>query len=341
MLLNPGKLTARWESISAVWCLHAGNFSPFHCLSKGCCLAKALGRPMPDQVCSSNNPQRSQLMAWVLSSDLWISHFCLLFKVSNDHGGRAEGTFQQCTDELAYHFHCLEILSFSPQPIQCQCHSLGWGWQLAWSRGRKANKGSCPHLSSVVRQVCTIGSQQPSSIIRSTARVSWWWLIAEQMGMFHSGCWYSRWSWVWLKRGCCCWAGSANCTRSCTSCGCRCCWRGTGNKISIWISRSAHLQRTFWVARSIRNWSETDWRTVTQNLQRYEPVRRCVWGVITAKIWCCVMLFYYDLLDSSIGIMSSLFGIVNSICPFCILLCIYTFYYVLPLDNIRNCILLF
>ena len=48
----------------------------------------------------------------------------------------------------------------------------------------------------------------------------------------------------------------------------------------------------------------------------------------------------YDLLDS-IGIMSSLFSIVNSICPFCILLCIYTFYYVLTLDNIRNCILLF
>ena len=41
------------------------------------------------------------------------------------------------------------------------------------------------------------------------------------------------------------------------------------------------------------------------------------------------MLFYYDLLDSIIGVMSSLFGIVNSIRPFCILLCIYTVYYVL------------
>ena len=41
------------------------------------------------------------------------------------------------------------------------------------------------------------------------------------------------------------------------------------------------------------------------------------------------MLFYYDLLDSTIIVMSSLFGIVNSIRPFCILLCIYTFYYVL------------
>ena len=41
------------------------------------------------------------------------------------------------------------------------------------------------------------------------------------------------------------------------------------------------------------------------------------------------MLFYYDLLDSIIGVMSSLFGIVNSIRPFCILLCIYIFYYVL------------
>ena len=40
------------------------------------------------------------------------------------------------------------------------------------------------------------------------------------------------------------------------------------------------------------------------------------------------MLFYYDLLDSTIGIMSSLFGIVDSIRPFCILLCIYTFCYV-------------
>ena len=164
---------------------------------------------------------------------------------------------------------------FPPQAIQCQCHSLGWGWQLAWSRGRKANKGSCPHLSSVVRQVCTIGSWRPSSIIRSTAQVSWWWLIAEQMDTFHPGCWYSRWSWVWLKRRCCCWAGSGDCTRSCTSCGCRCCWRGTGNKISIWISRSAYSQRIFWVARSIRNWSETDLRTVKQNLRT------------GAKMWPC------------------------------------------------------
>ena len=44
---------------------------------------------------------------------------------------------------------------------------------------------------------------------------------------------------------------------------------------------------------------------------------------------CCIMLFYYDLLDSIIGVMSPLFGIVNSIRPFCILLCIYIFYYVL------------
>ena len=40
------------------------------------------------------------------------------------------------------------------------------------------------------------------------------------------------------------------------------------------------------------------------------------------------MLFYYHLLDSTIRDMSSLFGIVNSIRPFCIL-CIYTFCYVL------------
>ena len=32
------------------------------------------------------------------------------------------------------------------------------------------------------------------------------------------------------------------------------------------------------------------------------------------------MLLYYDLLDSTIGVMSSLFGIVNSIRPLCILL---------------------
>ena len=55
-----------------------------------------------------------------------------------------------------------------------------------------------------------------------------------------------------------------------------------------------------------------------------------VWGVITTKMRCCIMLFYYDLLHSTIiGIMSSLFGIVNSIRPFCILLYICTFYYVL------------
>ena len=46
--------------------------------------------------------------------------------------------------------------------------------------------------------------------------------------------------------------------------------------------------------------------------------------------WDVVLLFYYDLSDSTIiGVMSSLFGIVNSIRPFCIFLCIYTFYYVL------------
>ena len=62
--------------------------------------------------------------------------------------------------------------------------------------------------------------------------------------------------------------------------------------------------------------------------------------MITAKMRCCIMLFYNDLLDSPTGVMSSLFGIINFICPFCILLCIYTFYYVLPLDNIGYCILL-
>ena len=56
---------------------------------------------------------------------------------------------------------------------------------------------------------------------------------------------------------------------------------------------------------------------------------------------CCMMLFYYDLLDSIIGVMSSLFGTVNAIRPLYILVCIYTFYFVLPRDNIRYCILLF
>ena len=50
-------------------------------------------------------------------------------------------------------------------------------------------------------------------------------------------------------------------------------------------------------------------------------------GVITAKMRCCIMLFYYDLLDSTIGVMSSLFGIVNFIRPFSILLYIYTLFY--------------
>ena len=47
--------------------------------------------------------------------------------------------------------------------------------------------------------------------------------------------------------------------------------------------------------------------------------------------WDVALLFYYDLLDSTIiGVMSSLFGIVHSIRPFSILLYIYTlFYYVL------------
>ena len=54
-----------------------------------------------------------------------------------------------------------------------------------------------------------------------------------------------------------------------------------------------------------------------------------IWGVITAEMRCCIMLFYYHLLDSAISVTSSLSGIVNSIRPFCILLCIYTFDYVL------------
>ena len=45
--------------------------------------------------------------------------------------------------------------------------------------------------------------------------------------------------------------------------------------------------------------------------------------MITAKMRCCIMLFYYDLLDSTIGIMSSLFDIDNFIRPFYILLCIW------------------
>ena len=36
-----------------------------------------------------------------------------------------------------------------------------------------------------------------------------------------------------------------------------------------------------------------------------------VWWVITAKMRCCIMLLYHDLLDSTTGVMSSLFGIVN------------------------------
>ena len=38
---------------------------------------------------------------------------------------------------------------------------------------------------------------------------------------------------------------------------------------------------------------------------------------------CCIVLFYYDLLDSTIDVMSSLFDIVNFIRPFYILLCIW------------------
>ena len=112
--LNPRKLNTRWENISTVWCLHLGNFSPFHCLSKGCCLTKALDRPLPGQARSLKSPQKSQLTALVFASGLSISHSRLSFEVSNNHGGRAEGTVQQCTDALAYHWHFLEILSFFP-----------------------------------------------------------------------------------------------------------------------------------------------------------------------------------------------------------------------------------
>ena len=229
---KPAKTKYEMRNYSTVWRLHVRHFSPFHCLSKGCCLAKALDRPLPGLARSLNNPQKSQLTALVFASGLSISHFRWSFEVSNNHGGRAEGTVQQCTDALGYHSHFLEILSFFPQVIQCQGYSLGWGWQLAWRRGRKANKGSCPRLSSVVRQIRAIGSRRPSSIIRSTARVSCWRSIAEQTGMFRPGCWYSRGSRVWLKRGCCCGGGSGNCRSSCTSCGRRRCWRGASNKIS-------------------------------------------------------------------------------------------------------------
>ena len=52
------------------------------------------------------------------------------------------------------------------------------------------------------------------------------------------------------------------------------------------------------------------------------------------------MLFYYDLLDSAIGVMSSLFGIVNSIRLFCILLRIYTFYLLFLFGSVKFYILL-
>ena len=75
------------------------------------------------------------------------------------------------------------------------------------------------------------------------------------------------------------------------------------------------------------------WAFVAFWLSSYVNIKTAaalVWGVITAKMRCCIMLFYSDLLDSTIGVMSSLFGIVNSIRPFCILLYIHTlFYYVL------------
>ena len=80
LLLNPRKLNTRWENISTVWCLHVGNFSPFHCLSRGCCLSKALYRPLPGQARSLNNPQKSQLTALVFASGLSISHSRLSFE---------------------------------------------------------------------------------------------------------------------------------------------------------------------------------------------------------------------------------------------------------------------
>ena len=52
------------------------------------------------------------------------------------------------------------------------------------------------------------------------------------------------------------------------------------------------------------------------------------------------MLFYYDLLHSAIGVMSSLFGIVNSIRLLCILLRIYTFYLLFLFGSVKFYILL-
>ena len=111
---KPAKAKYEMRNYSTVWRLHVRHFSPFHCLSKGCCLAKALDRPLPGLARSLNIPHKSQLTALVFASGLSISHFPWSFEVSNNHGGRAEGTVQQCTDALGYHSHFLEILSFSP-----------------------------------------------------------------------------------------------------------------------------------------------------------------------------------------------------------------------------------
>ena len=116
----------------------------------------------------------------------------------------------------------------------------------------------------------------------------------------------------------------------------------TSFKISEWDQAGPLLSRFWWFVRSqdpevIGGFSSHYSHTAKTRLFRKVKL----FGMITAKMRCCIMLFYYDLLHSPTGVVSSLFGIVNSIWLFCILLCIYTFYYVLPLDNIRYCILLF
>lgn len=158
---------------------------------------------------------------------------------------------------------------FFPKVIKCQGHSLGWGWQLAWRRGRKTNKGSS--RSSVVQQIHTIGSWWPSSIIWSSARVSCWRLIGEQMGLFCPGCWYSRGSQVWLKRGCCFWGGSGDCRSSCTSCGRRRCWRGASNKISCLNQTISTLVKNI-LGRRI--YQKVIWSTVTQGTNWRENVTK-------------------------------------------------------------------
>ena len=195
-------------------------------------------------------------MALVFASGLSISHSRLSFEVSNNHGGRAEGTVQQCTDALAYHFHFVEILSFfSPKLFSARVTLSAGVGNLLEEDARQ---------TKVLVHVCPLLYDRFARLVRGGLLP----LLGRLRGFPAGG-------WSPYKRAC-----SARAVD--TADGAEFGWKegavveveaaiagaavpavvvdaaGEERAIrsAVWIRRSAHSRRIFWVVGSIRNWSE-------------------------------------------------------------------------------------